>query len=1015
MKYFLFLFVMSLSNLFAQAYQPSLFSFKEIEEKKTTTPSLVRICAVMVEFQTDNDGTTYGDGKFNSIYSENHGTSIIDPLPHDKTYFESHLEFAVNYFNKVSKGKTQIQYTVLPNIITVNQTMRNYSPPINSTDFTPIGNFAQEVWTKADSAHPGFNFNQYDLFAIFHAGVGRDVSLPGSLGNERDIPSVYLGLNKLQEFFGSSFSGFDVSNNTFKISNSMILPQTESREQSTFGGKVLYEITINGLIASSIGSYLGLPDLFDTKTGLSAIGRFGLMDGQAIFAYNGAFPPEPSAWEKIFLGWETPVVLNNFEGDLNLTASAFAGLADTTIVKIPIGNKEYFLVENRQRDVNNNGAKVIVVNNGAQHTLSFPKDTTGFYSYDIRDLDGVVINVDEFDWALPGKGIVVWHIDDNIIEQKISVNQVNANPSLRGVDVEEADGIQDIGVEFQTIFGDILVGEGTDEDFWFSGNDAELYKNRFSSDTRPSSKTNADANTQITLKNFSSNGNKMSFTLSKSDAEIKFNFSKNLASLSGTIWNDRANNSLTILPSVAQSSSNKIEADELLLFADTKLYRFNHQGNLIDSIQNFSTRKPTAFSNGSFSLVVGCKDDKINLLIKNGTSTSLKIFTASEAGLNFNTIYKTASEQIYLFIGTNSGKILKYSLQNILSDQLDFISKDSLSKSGEVAKVVVSEDGYFVVQKKANGGYHLYENTKGYFFESSTDTFFNASLTYDENGKKLFAISHLNSNPYFFKEGEKFAVSLINNYKNNLMIADLNSDGNNYFVVNSDVGLEALNLSGSNLDNFPLSESVAKNGFAVAQLSANNSAHILGSNLGSIYAVNSSNGKLDSRFPLQISTGTGFDCPPIFYSTNGSDLALLAIDDQANLISWTLGTNSGKVFWNSDNGSLQNNSVFAAASSSNKENRFFPASKCYNYPNPVYGAKTFIRYFVNENSSIKIKIFDLAGDFVAELNDNAIGGMDNETALDVSSIQSGVYLASVEATGSSGKTETNIIKIAVVK
>ena len=34
------------------------------------------------------------------------------------------------------------------------------------------------------------------------------------------------------------------------------------------------------------------------------------MDGQAIFAYNGVFPPEPSAWEKIFLGWATPVTLS---------------------------------------------------------------------------------------------------------------------------------------------------------------------------------------------------------------------------------------------------------------------------------------------------------------------------------------------------------------------------------------------------------------------------------------------------------------------------------------------------------------------------------------------------------------------------------------------------------------------------------------------------------------------------------------------------------------------------------
>ena len=64
---------------------------------------------------------------------------------------------------------------------------------------------------------------------------------------------------------------------------------------------------------------------------------------------------------------------------------------------------------------------------------------------------------------------------------------------------------------------------------------------------------------------------------------------------------------------------------------------------------------------------------------------------------------------------------------------------------------------------------------------------------------------------------------------------------------------------------------------------------------------------------------------------------------------------------------------------------------------------------------MNIKIFDLAGGLVDELNDNALGGFDNETEWSVSDIQSGVYLARVEATGLSGKSENKIIKIAVIK
>ena len=89
-----------------------------------------------------------------------------------------------------------------------------------------------------------------------------------------------------------------MSNGSFNITNTAIIPATESRELEGIGGSVLLELSINGLIVANIASFVGLPDLFDTETGLSAIGRFGLMDGQSIFAYGGTFPPEPSPGKK---------------------------------------------------------------------------------------------------------------------------------------------------------------------------------------------------------------------------------------------------------------------------------------------------------------------------------------------------------------------------------------------------------------------------------------------------------------------------------------------------------------------------------------------------------------------------------------------------------------------------------------------------------------------------------------------------------------------------------------------
>ena len=65
-----------------------------------------------------------------------------------------------------------------------------------------------------------------------------------------------------KEIYGETFEGIPVSNGSFNITNSVIIPETESREVETLTGTYLFELTINGLLCASIGSHLGLPDLF---------------------------------------------------------------------------------------------------------------------------------------------------------------------------------------------------------------------------------------------------------------------------------------------------------------------------------------------------------------------------------------------------------------------------------------------------------------------------------------------------------------------------------------------------------------------------------------------------------------------------------------------------------------------------------------------------------------------------------------------------------------------------------
>ncbi len=1000
----IFLVVFSLGSLTAQTFIGKLNPFPPSSPAKITAGDTLKILAVMVSFQNDRDGTTFGNGKFGSIYSQDYGNTILDPLPHDKPYFEAHLKFLKNYFEKVSNGQLFIQYTVLPDTFSVSQTMRNYSPPNNSDDFTALADFSQEVWQKADEMNPGFNFSDYDIFTIFHAGVGRDISLPGSIGNENDLPSVYLSFDALQNIFGSDFSGFPVSGGSYNIKNSMIIPETENREIETIGGSVLFQVSINGLLAASVGSHLGLPDLFDTETGLSAIGRFGLMDGQSIFAYNGIYPPQPSAWEKIFLGWAQPVEVNPGNYSVNITADQAAGLSDTTILKVPINSTEYYLVENRERDADHNGSIITYQVNGSTFTRTFTKDTTGYYSYDVDSVDGVVTDVDEFDWALPGNGIVIWHIDQNVIDAKIASNKINTDKYDRGVDVEEADGVQDIGEQFTTVFGDVVIGEGGPEDFWYSSNPAELYQNRFSKDTRPPAVTNSGANSLITMAGFSDISNKMSFRITYGDSTIVPLFSRNTGYAGSQFY----------LTAPGEYFTFALQADSLVYF-------LNGDGSeAMPYIGGLSTTKMAAFNVQNVQHIVGTRQHYIAEYLTDGTTP----LTSTLGPGSFTTApvvrYLPDTQEPQILAGTSDGKIMMIKPAALPNTPMTF--QDSLEFGPELTVKQAAADGSYIAaifsSVNRTVSYKGYQDNNGNSVSFKDETPVKLAVTKNGKGEYISVVLTSSRNFYVISGSE-----VINHWNvpgtselNSFAVADLKRDGGNYIIYNSGETIEARNLNGSLADNFPFKDPDNQDftsDILAADFEGDDNAEIIASTVdGRIFAIDGGTGKTVYGFP--ISSGTELSAYPVLYTDNGK-ISLAAFNGDMNLSAWNIGLTEGRIIWGGEYGGTDNSGFVNAASGQNAAAGFFPADRAYNYPNPVYDGETYIRYYVSEDAKINIKIFDLAGDYVAELNDNAQGGLDNETLWNVGDIQSGVYLARIEVTGVSGKTDSKIIKIAVVK
>ncbi|MDR3609565.1 MAG: T9SS type A sorting domain-containing protein [Ignavibacteriaceae bacterium] len=998
-----FLFI-SLGSLTAQKFSGKLNPFPQ-KSQSVFSGDTLKILAVLVNFQEDNDAATFGNGKFGSIYTQNYGDKILDPLPHDKQYFESHLEFTKNYFSKVSKGKLNVSYTVLPDTLTVSKIMKNYSPPNNSTDFTPLGDFATEVWTLADQHYTSVDFGGYDLFIIFHAGVGRDVTLPGSLGNEKDLPSVYLGQDAFKKIYGSSYPGIPVSGGNFHILNSMVIPETENREVSSLGQTSLFQITINGLLTASIASYLGLPDLYDTKTGLSAIGRFGLMDGQAIFSYGGAFPPEPSAWEKIYLGWAQPVTISPGSFNINLTAGLAALPADTVILKVPINSSEYFLVENRERDVNNNGAILTIKSGGQTITKTFTQDTTGFYSFAVDSLYGVVTDVDELDWSLPGYiagtsdykgGIVIWHIDDNVINTKIASDQINTDKTDRGVEVVEANGVKEIGELFTTILGDQVVGEGSYEDYYFKNNPATLYRNIFDKDSRPNSNTHSGANSLISMSGFSDSGNKMNFNLSYGDSVVKSVF---------VTYDSTFSNNFTKLTSTGR---------RLFIANENRLYSSDNSGNLNSAVIPLSTFKPSSVSIDTVDYIFGIKDSFITVTgYSSNTPFVLKRSISTGRILTSSPVIRKTGELTELLVGANGGYILIYNIDPTLPDIIQLSSIAMAGDNTHVVKSICADNTYYAALAPEDFPAQSSVISDGQKTVTINDVIAQVSLTKSHGNYTIIALG--NNGFYIISNGIIIRRISLTNIVKSFALADLKNDGDNYIIYSTGSQVHAINLTGAKAVSFPFTDPDGQN-FSGAILTADfegdsKSEIIANTQDGRIFAIDGGTGKVVSGFP--ISTGKLILASAI-YNDNGK-ISLAAIDSSKHFYGWHIGSTAGTPYWAEENGSNLNSSFIAGATATNYVNEFFPKGKVYNYPNPVYTGQTAIRYYVAENSKINIKIFDLAGDFVAELNNEAQGGYESETIWNVSNIQSGIYLARVEAVGSDGKTESNIIKIAVVK
>lgn len=961
----------------------------------------LKILAVMVEFQADKYDATIGTGKFGSHYTKDYSDTIADPLPHNAAYFEDHLLFAENYYRKVSNGKLNIKYQVLPEVITVSKMMRDYSPIYKSKDLSLLGNFGKEAWELVFQKYPNINYGDYDLFIIFHAGVSNFLTT-GSYEINRNLPAIYMGENSLKRIYGNDFAGLLNINGSHFIPNSIIMPEAESREITAIDdSKMLLQISINGILVANIASFLGLPDLYNTETGITAIGRFGLMDGQAMVANNGLFPPEPSAWEKIYLGWAVPSVTGIKNIKAGIAAQRSASPADTTILKIPINDYEYFLVENRQQDVGKDGIKMTYKKGNETFTNLLQPDTTGLFTFDEKEIKGgVVVDVDEFDAAMPGNGIVIWHIDEKIINEKISANEINNDRLKRGVSVVEADGILDIGETVKSLLGDYY-SDGTIDDFWYSGNSAKYYKNKFSDDSKPSSKSNNGSNSFITMQNFSTVSSKMTFDLS----------------FGGTVINKTA-----AKLNLSQTPSSLITLKEAggnytYLLSGYDLRKYDAAGNLVKTIAGFSQFRPVSFTINDTLFFAGANGQSLKLWnTVNDRVIGFTMFSKISAPLVFHTTPNGTNE---ILIPIRTGVVATLNLG------LDYYNGDtalglltSFNAGKEIIQINAFEDYVSVITEA--GFYDSIGNnvTIPYKIISS-------ALTKNAAGGFINVVLSEGNRFYIIVNGvitSEFRISETSEITK-FILADITNNGENSIVFSAGGRLYAVNQKGSVHDNFPLTLPTG-NTFTPDILSFNydsdKSADLVTyTTSGDVYFINGKTGRIIKE--LSLTTGSKVISGNMHAIDNSlqvpvyDNLGLTVLTENNTLYTWDLLIASTKKLWYSSLCDYTNSSYIPQSASDLVFEQLLPEGKIYNWPNPVYGSETNIRFVVNEESRINIKVFDMGGQIAAEFQKDVYANIDNEVVWNVKDIKSGVYFARVEAISKTGKSANKIVKIVVIK
>ena len=1074
-------------------------------------PRRIRVGVVRVQFEPDENPATTGNGTWGDIpfftfrdfqVTGQDGTPkdtfeiIEDPTvdSRSKEYIQRNILFAAQYYEEVSQGKVLFSVPEpgdISEIYTMSEEMAEYG---KDDDYSlRISNLAVEAIQAADAE---MDYSKYDVIMVFHAGCGQHTDFDEK--SPDDVHPVSINHALLREILAEgdpNYKGVATNDRSpdgspFFVSFIQIFPETAVQDYDlppdADGNKPNWPASalqgLLGAIVHELGHYFGLPDLYDTFVGTRpTIGFFALM---ATGFYNSVsrIPCHPMAWSKVYLGWVEPVVVTgDWENAVLEAVELQAEGLGAQMIKVPISSTEYFLIENRLRDENFNNKFDYDETDGSNSfpdvmldDYQLPDGSFAEFDWSIPNLlgPGLPENMSSEDSARLGSGVLIWHIDEEVIRRNfnpdLTLNFINSDPHHLGIDLEEADGVEHLLATFPATFDP---GFGSPFDVFGGGvpgvKTLELGNLNlvFGPYTNPNSSSYTGLPSNIEISGFRSvtvePGEPVVDSLIAID--IRFNAVPEGEHLSHPLpgWpRNLGTGTLNSSPLVIELDPATPGKDVVQATDNGKVY--------------------LAKSSGQVELVVTVPDSIL------GSPAVGDIFGD---GLT-NLVVATANGEIWReYIGREpfdvrilvpvrlSGRI---SATPVLADvdgdgALDIIIGNRIPHTGSQL-YVINGDGGFVNGFPVNLDGEIEAAVAVLFGVSgNVDMIFAGTLAgslyaFNAQGEEIFRKdlgSPVRSAPVvgrmglpgesehfrvcaFTQDGKIWSFDSLGTIQFGWpvetdgsclaggAIGDVDGDGLNELVVPVDFPdstasgkhkLYVLDYNGSSPEGFPIRVGTSMaypeprylSAPTLADLNGNGAQEIIIATRGRLALAYSGDGS--SRPAARFILGSNAVAAPVAADLDGDGtLDLLFADGEGYLYAYSTGSRELSPQWSGLGGGPTHSGLSLRIQQSpglSSTDEILPQKYCYVYPNPVRSSRAYLSYRLGKNDvqRVTVKVYTASGETVGSFQGGTVAtdGLSNEVVWNVDRYASGVYLVIVKAESVSSGTAKLIRKFAVIK